>query len=68
MEDHRPLSYGLALREMNARLRGWLERAAESSTRRAVPLWIAGAPMLGLSLIPYGLVIRAAAALPSWAG
>ena len=24
--------------------------------------------MLGLSLIPYGLVIRAGAALPSWAG
>lgn len=31
-------------------------------------LWQVGAPMLGLSLILYGLVVRATAVLSSWAG
>jgi hypothetical protein len=43
---------------------GWFQPAQQSASA----LWFAGAPMLGLSLILYGLVIRAAAALPSWAG
>jgi hypothetical protein len=34
----------------------------------ASALWQAGAPMLALSLILYGLVVRAGVTLPSWAG
>jgi hypothetical protein len=68
VEDHRPLCYRARFTEkMNARLRGWLERAAEFLDPLGRALWVAGAPMLGLSLIPYRLVIRAAAALPLWA-
>jgi hypothetical protein len=43
---------------------GWFQPVQEWASG----LWQVGAPMLGLSLMLYGLAIRAAAMLPSWAG
>ena len=67
MEDHRPLCYRARFTEKRtlACAGGW-SAPLSSSTHWGVPLWVAGAAMLGL--IPYGPVIRAAATLPFWAG
>jgi hypothetical protein len=43
---------------------GWFQPVQQWASA----LWQAGAPLLALSLILYGLVIRASATLPSWAG
>jgi|GEM_PF-3001353 hypothetical protein len=47
-----------------AAIPGWFQPVQQWASA----LWQAGAPLLALSLILYGLVIRASATLPSWAG